>query len=120
MTKVVAAMRAIGGDKMRQALAAALYREAEGLITEAKQETPVDTGALRASGHVRQPEIKENEIVVRCGFGGVGAPYGLYVHENLEASHPVGKAKYLEDPANRRAPTMEERVGRDIGNKLFR
>ncbi len=25
--------------------------------------------------------------------------YALYVHENLEARHPVGQAKYLEQPA---------------------
>lgn len=25
--------------------------------------------------------------------------YAIYVHENLEAHHPVGQAKYLEQPA---------------------
>lgn len=30
---------------------------------------------------------------------GYTAQYAIYVHENLEAYHPVGQAKYLEQPA---------------------
>jgi CRISPR/Cas system-associated exonuclease Cas4 (RecB family) len=30
---------------------------------------------------------------------GYSAPYALFVHENLEAHHPVGQAKFLEQPA---------------------
>lgn len=30
---------------------------------------------------------------------GYTAAYALYVHEDLEAHHPVGQAKYLEQPA---------------------
>ena len=30
---------------------------------------------------------------------GYTAAYALYVHENLEARHPVGQAKFLEQPA---------------------
>ena len=31
-----------------------------------------------------------------------GAPYAVYVHENLQANHPNGgQAKFLEDPARR-------------------
>jgi hypothetical protein len=30
---------------------------------------------------------------------GYSAPYAVYVHENLQAYHPVGQAKYLERPA---------------------
>ena len=32
---------------------------------------------------------------------GYSAPYAVFVHENLDAEHVVGKAKYLEDPAKR-------------------
>lgn len=36
----------------------------------------------------------------RCrGSVGYGAPYALPVHENLNAFHPNGQAKYLEQPA---------------------
>src|SRR4051812_27581493 len=30
---------------------------------------------------------------------GVTAAYAIYVHENLQAVHPVGQAKFLEQPA---------------------
>ncbi len=32
--------------------------------------------------------------------------YALYVHENLEAKHRVGQAKYLEQPARQNAPEL--------------
>lgn len=32
--------------------------------------------------------------------------YGIYVHENLEANHPVGQAKFLEEPARELADEM--------------
>lgn len=32
--------------------------------------------------------------------------YALFVHENLEAYHPVGQAKYLEQPARQMAPEL--------------
>lgn len=34
---------------------------------------------------------------------GYTAPYAVYVHENLTARHPVGQAKYLEQPAREHA-----------------
>lgn len=37
---------------------------------------------------------------------GYSAGYAVYVHENLEARHPVGQAKYLEEPARRLAPEI--------------
>lgn len=32
--------------------------------------------------------------------------YALFVHENLNARHPIGNAKYLEGPARRLAGTL--------------
>lgn len=34
---------------------------------------------------------------------GFSAAYAWFVHENLQASHPVGKAKFLESPAREKA-----------------
>ena len=34
---------------------------------------------------------------------GYTAPYAVYVHENLTARHPVGQAKFLEQPAREHA-----------------
>lgn len=33
--------------------------------------------------------------------------YGIYVHENLEAHHPTGQAKFLEQPAREMGNTNE-------------
>ena len=35
-----------------------LIEEAETIVTEAKKLTPVDTGALRSTGHVQKPIIR--------------------------------------------------------------
>jgi len=107
--KVISRLQSLG-DTSTRALAAALYQEGEQLIAEAKQETPVDTGALRASGHVQQPTINGRQVEVVAGFGGVAAPYAVYVHEDLTKHHPVGNAKFLENPAKRRASGMADRV----------
>lgn len=39
---------------------------------------------------------KEPTVSVSVGFQ---TNYALFVHENLQAHHPVGQAKYLEQPA---------------------
>ena len=50
--------------------------------------TPVDEGNLKGSAFTR----KENGGVVT----GNTAAYAIYVHENLEATHTNGQAKFLE------------------------
>lgn len=55
----------------------------------AQDRTPVDTGNLKGSAYTR----KEGELSVVVGFG---AAYAIYVHENLEAHHETGQAKFLE------------------------
>jgi hypothetical protein len=118
LDKVVASIQNLAGDIQRE-LAAVLYQEGEGLITEAKQEVPVDTGVLRASGYVRWPEYQGSTVTVQVGFGGAAAPYALLVHENLESRHnPPTKAKYLEDPFNRRLRGLDERVGAKLEARL--
>jgi len=118
LDKVVNNIKNLTGD-IQQNLVGILYQEGEGLISEAKEEVPVDTGALRASGYVRWPEYQGNTVTVQVGFGGAAAPYALIVHENLEAHHnPPTKAKYLEDPFNRRATTLDQRIGNKLKAKL--
>lgn len=55
---------------------------------------PIDTGALRASVFIRV-NGKGFEAVAIVGYD---IFYAVYVHENLENFHPVGQAKYLEQP----------------------
>lgn len=71
----------------------ALREEGERIMTNAKQRTPVATGALRASGHVTGPDA---DTSVHLIFGGPAADYAVYVHERLGVHHPNGEAKFLE------------------------
>lgn len=58
-----------------------------------KDKTPVDTGNL-VGGHYTDVEmIGKNPV----GEVGVTADYAIFVHEDLEARHEVGEAKYLEN-----------------------
>jgi hypothetical protein len=88
----------------------ALRLEAEIEMAEAKERTPVKTGALRASGRVEA--LLGGQLGVRWAFGGPSINYAIPVHENLEVFHRVGQAKYLESVLNESAPYLLERVQR--------
>jgi hypothetical protein len=94
----------------QQRLKRAMREEAEIEMTEAKRRTPVDTGALRASGHVEGPDKNGQTFDVTWVFGGAAAPYAIYVHENEEAFHPVGQAKFLESVVNESRSSMAARL----------
>jgi hypothetical protein len=85
----------------------ALRIEAEIEMGEAKERTPVRTGALRASGRV---ESLLGQIGIRWAFGGAAIDYAIPVHENLEAFHRVGQAKYLESVLVEATPYLADRV----------
>jgi hypothetical protein len=100
----------------------ALRTGAEAILTEAIDETPIDTGTLRRSGTVtvgalpdvaQVYEAAESGTEMKDAFPGVAGkekavyisfntPYARRQHEELDYEHPLGgKAKYLEDPFNR-------------------
>jgi len=93
-------------------VAKTLYEEGERVMTIAKENyVPVDTGNLRASGYVDQPDYSVGGVTVELGFGGPAGGgnvdgdsntqdvgYAVYVHEDLSKHHTVGQAKYLETP----------------------
>jgi len=55
---------------------------------------PIDTGTLRNSAYTRATG-KGFGVVVHVGYT---ANYAIFVHENLEAHHIKGIAKFLEVP----------------------
>lgn len=119
--KVVGVEKAIANiDRFKRAVPQAVWSayivEAEELLTESKRECPVDTGNLRASGHADYglAPSSVSDINIKVGYGGPAAAYALIQHENLEFNHTVGKAKYLEDPFNRRKKGMFERVAKRV------
>lgn len=81
---------------------------------EAKQRTPVDTGALRASVHATEPEWEGTRVSAMIAAGGPAAPYALYVHEDLDAHHVVGQAKFIESVMFESAPFIAARVASRI------
>lgn len=122
------AARVTGVDQMRRRLQTlarrmpdvvgrALYQEAEIEATEAKRRTPVDTGALRGTIHVTPPTHSRSGISVTIAAGGPAAPYAAAVHEDLEAFHKVGQAKYIESVLNESGPYMASRIARRIDLK---
>ena len=115
----VKTMRALGNNSPRFA-AIALYREAERIMTAAKALTPVLTGALRASGQVASPEVHGDGARVTMGFGNSAVGYAIHVHENLQARHPVGQAKFLEQPLNEARSGMDARLAADVRAEIER
>jgi hypothetical protein len=93
--------------------AMALRSEAQDAFAASQDEVPVDTSALKKSGRVR-PETgvftRGGEVYVELTYGGAATEYAIYVHEDLEANHPHGKAKYLEDPMTRQVNGISGRI----------
>lgn len=94
----IAALAKLNGQLTNE-YAKTVYQSAEQVMTLSKEQyVPVDTGALRASGHVVPPKTDREKVTVELAFGGPAADYAVWVHENLDAHHNVGQAKYLEIP----------------------
>ena len=87
-----------------------LFQEGEGIMAQSKQIVPVDLGTLRSSGHVQLPVRRGNQIIVTLGYGGPAAPYAVKVHEDLQAFHKVGTAKYLSLPFKQAARGIPNRL----------
>jgi hypothetical protein len=116
------------GKLFATAIEKALYRRAEAVMTKAKRDhVPVDTGNLRASGHVEPPERKGRDVSVTMAFGGPAAPYALAVHEHLSKHSPpswqhadvefspAGRGpKYLERPLFEAMPGMARAIAEDL------
>lgn len=77
----------------------AAKRIGEDVLALSAERCPVDTGTLRATGHVEGPTAKGDKVDIVVGYGGPAAPYALPVHERLGVRHPVGQAKFLESAA---------------------
>lgn len=62
---------------------------------------------------LKQQEMKLTGQRARAGFGsdvivGYEANYAVHVHENLQAHHENGQAKFLEQPAREKRPQITE------------
>jgi hypothetical protein len=101
--------------KIPKKLASAMYKAAEKIMTISKRDyCPVDLGVLKGTGHVDQPVISGDNISVQLSYGGPAAPYAAEQHENLDYSHTVGEAKYLEKPLMAAANTLARDLAKDV------
>lgn len=107
----------IKGRTKKGLLAAAYY-----IKLKSQEKTPVDHGLLKASHYVSDGEqgFFSKNIIAEIGIGGTGAVsedqfdasavnlenaaelgasvnYAIYVHEDLNAEHAHGQAKFLEN-----------------------
>lgn len=83
------------------------------LLGEAQAIVPHETGDLERSGRW---EIDEANLRVVVYFD---TPYAVRQHEEMNYQHEGGRqAKYLETPANREGPVMQELIAAQIRRAL--
>jgi hypothetical protein len=99
-------------NKIPDEVGRALFQETEVETTEAKRRCPVDEGTLRGTIHSVGPIRQWRTIYTLITCGGPAAPYAVYVHENLDAFHKVGQAKFIESVILESAPYMLSRVAK--------
>lgn len=116
--EVTAALNAIA-DSMPEEVERALYQETQIERGESMKRTPVKSGVLKGSHEVHDPVRSGQNISVEITVGGPAIDYAVPVHEDLEAFHHVGQAKFLESTIMESAPFMAQRVAARINlNKM--
>jgi hypothetical protein len=94
-----------------RALAGAIYKRESVVLALAQFLCPVRYGTLRRSGLAHLPEIAGETVTGEVSFGNSAVDYAWIVHENLQAFHKNGQAKYLETAAlAEKEGTIEELV----------
>lgn len=104
----------------------AVMKEGEIEMTEAKRRTPVwnparkvppghTPGSLRASGRVTLVhEGAYSRTILSFGGDEYSVDYAIYVHEDLEAFHATGQAKFLESVLNESSSSIAGRLAADL------
>lgn len=116
------------GAKAPGLIGEALRAEMEVELTEVIERTPLDTGDLRKTERVVGPVTNGNKTSVYITAGGPvpggatrpenrteeGVDYALYVHEDLEAMHPIGQAQFITSVLLESKPYMARRVAKRL------
>ena len=79
-------------QKQMAAAVKAIDDYAEHVLGDAQQLCPVDIGTLQGSGKSEPIQVEGSSISKKIGFN---TDYAAAVHENMEAHHTRGQAKYL-------------------------
>ena len=92
-------------DQMGKRVEEGLLAASNYLLRKSKQQVPIDTSNLKASGRV--DPVKRKKGYVSAYAVHYTAAYAIFVHERLELKHrPPTKAKFLEDPAKNERGNM--------------
>lgn len=141
---VQARLRALA-DRAHPVVDGALFTWGKDVMAESQEQfVPVDTGVLRASGHVVTPRrskgpvsaeaaaltaFRPESVTVALGYGGPACAYALSVHENPRSGRTggvspsgrpyahwatVGQWKYLETPFKAWAPMVPRYIAAAI------
>ena len=112
---LIAQLTAVG-KTISSRIEQAVWDEAGVIQRESTKETPVQYGILRGSQYIEDPKTTADGTTVRIVNS---CEYAIPVHERTDVSHrSPTKAKFLEDPAKRRAPTFVANVGKRIAEAL--
>lgn len=109
-------------EALTKGVAAGLYAVGQNIRSTSMELAPVDTGALRSSHYVTEPEgleVGRPTVTIGCG-GGPAQPYAIVQHERLDLRHPEGGAKFLEKAATQEAETALGVVARQAKSYLER
>lgn len=109
-----------------QVMAEALYDELNEVeLPESNRRIPKDTHAAEESGTVLGPEVRRGMIRATIAYATRGetnpktgqevADYIIPLHENLDAFHPNGEAKFLESTLNESERYLGARLARRAG-----
>lgn len=90
--------------------AKAQMRETEVEATSCRRATPVKSGLLRSTVRAEGPWFEGDRIITAVSAGSAAADYALPVHENLEAKHRTGGAKFIEATLKASSPHMADRI----------
>lgn len=106
--------------EMNHKVARAMQKAGGEIIRVAIPKTPLKTGELRKRSFNEGPLEKDgiySQVVGYEKFADLwdkDNPYAVAVHENLEAKHRVGEAKYLEKAVNETAPKLEKYLAKQV------
>lgn len=102
-------IRIISG-KSPHIVADATHEEFEIDAEEVRRRVPVRTGDLLNTVDAPKPEIKNKVIYATITAGDDDVEYAMIVHEDLEAHHDIGQAKYIESVIKESAPHIARRI----------
>lgn len=111
-------------SKVERGTKKATRQACEEILAESLRQVPKDTNTLAKSAFY-EIQGKYRNFTAIIGYGGNGDPinpktgraasdYMVVVHEDLQARHPVGKAKFLEDPVREYQHKMRQTYARAI------